>query len=249
MLIDSHVHVGQFFNSYFSAEYIFDFTKKCGINQFVVSSTSACEDNIEKVIAELSHLCEIGGTNILPCLWLTETMIHSPKFNSYFECGVSWRCLKIHPALHPEQWESRSQQISTVISLARLLHIPLLIHTGYDATCRSDKYDKEIASNPDVNFILAHGRPLDATSKSLISYTNTYVDTAFMPIEDIIHLVNIGYGDRILWGSDFPITQFYYQNTNPVNYYKELLEDLRRSIDSHEFLNITYYNAKRIFDL
>lgn len=249
MLIDSHMHMGQFFNDYFTAKYVYDFTRICEINKFLVSSTSTCENDIEKVLKEFKRLYEIAKGHILPCLWLTETILDSPKYNLYFESGIHWYCIKIHPSLYPNEWQVGSAKMKSLISLAHSLEIPLLIHTGYDIICRSDKYEKEIASNPDVMFILAHGRPLDASLTILKSYPNVYVDTAFMSPEDIVKLVKLGYENRILWGSDFPIYIIYYPKINPIYYYRHRLNYIKKRIDSSAFAKITYRNAVNLFKI
>jgi len=53
--IDSHVHLGQFYNQYTSPTELRNFLDSVGVERFAASSTTICEGDYEKVIAELNH--------------------------------------------------------------------------------------------------------------------------------------------------------------------------------------------------
>jgi hypothetical protein len=48
----------------------------------------------------------------------------------------------------------------------------------------------------------------------LQQYGNAYCDTAFVPPSDLLQIASLGFKDRIIFGSDFPITH-YFKTTYP----------------------------------
>ena len=50
---------------------------------------------------------------------------------------------------------------------------------------------------------------------------NVFVDTAFLSIPNISKLCEIGLSDRILFGTDFPITNYFYQDKPSLSWYRE----------------------------
>lgn len=77
------------------------------------------------------------------------------------------------------------------------------------------KIDKEKTSDTFTEtltgkIILAHCRPLETTLHLLQKYSYVFCDTAFVNKETIEKVYARGFGKRVLWGSDFPITDFFY---------------------------------------
>lgn len=248
MTIDTHVHIGRFFDKVFTPKKISTLMKKCGVSFYLVSSTTTCCANWKLVLNEFTNLKRIDQKAI-PCLWLTETFLEKRILNSLISSDIKWRCLKIHPALNYQEWETRGQKISQVFKLASELKIPILIHTGYDDYCSAKKYEEEIRLYNDVKVILAHGRPIQETIYILESYSNTYVDTAFMPIEDIVTLVNRKLYDKILWGTDTPIPTIYNPEIDYVRAYTEKLFLLQTKIGQNAFRLITHHNALELLNI
>jgi predicted TIM-barrel fold metal-dependent hydrolase len=56
------------------------------------------------------------------------------------------------------------------------------------------------------------------------TYKNVYGDTAFMPEESVYAVVKAGFADRILLGSDFPITHYFAQRNKEDNETNIILE-------------------------
>ena len=163
MLFDAHTHIGQYYDLYTTSEDIITFLYSVGVDKFAVSSTTTCEENYAKVITELKELMSIAADRAYPILWITPKMIRSWAVFSMFDQGIEWKCLKIHPQLHPTEWLEGSPLMSLVASIASIKRLPILIHTGEMDGCYPRQYEWIIKSQPDVTFILAHGRPLDQT--------------------------------------------------------------------------------------
>ena len=244
---DAHVHIGQYYNYYCKSNSVFDFLDEERISLFAVSSTTTCEENCEKVITELKDLMRLAGDRAYPVLWVTPKMIRSWAVFSMFDQGIEWKCLKIHPQLHPTEWLEGSPLMSLVAAIASIKRLPLLIHTGEMDGCYPRQYEWIIKSRPDVTFILAHGRPLDQTMDLMERYDNVWCDTAFMPTENIVKLCQKGLTGRVLWGSDYPIPQYYNPDIDIKDYYNALISDLHQAIDENAFIHITETNFQSLF--
>lgn len=220
---------------------------ECGVSSYLVSSTSICGGTLSQSILEIKELIEIDGNKVYPCLWLTESIFALNMSDILIKSDIPWKCLKIHTALNPKEWVSQGSQMGKLIALARELHLPILVHTGYEDWCRADKYELDISSNSDVTFILAHGRPFDAAYRMLYSHENVYIDTSFMPTSEIIDIIDVSIANRILWGSDTPIPMRYYNIRSYKEYYSNILRSLKQQISRPLYNRLIYHNAKNIF--
>lgn len=224
--------------------------RECGVTHYMVSSTCACTDDVEHVLSEMQKLISIDVGRVYPCLWLTETTLQSPAYlKAYMESGVEWKCLKIHPALRPTEWQPLGYITNKLFKLAASMgNLPILIHTGEDSTCNSSKYEAIITANPQIPVILAHGRPLVEAIGMVQKYDNIYVDSAFMPVSDICRMVREVGADRLLWGTDFCIPKIFDGNINLKEYYKHKLMSLRNSLDSESYSKVIGLNALALLE-
>ena len=248
-MTDAHTHIGQYYDLYTNPEGLVAFLDLVGVSRFAVSSTTTCEENYSKVISEIKGLIGIVGERVIPVLWITPEMIRSWEVFSMFDQGIDWKCLKIHPQLHPTEWLEGSVYTSLVAAMAAIKGIPLLIHTGETEGCYPRQYEWIIKTRPDVTFILAHGRPIGQTIELMNTYPNVWCDTAFMPTENIVKLCEAGLADRVLWGTDYPIIKHYYPDTDMREYYIHSVKALERKIDSMAFDKITGSNFMRLFNI
>lgn len=244
---DAHVHIGRYYDCYYKSTYAIDFFDEVSVALFAVSSTTTCEEDYTKVISEFKELLSIAPDRVSPVLWITPEMIRSWAVFSMFDQGIEWKCLKIHPQLHPTEWLEGSPLMSLVAAIASVKGLPLLIHTGEMAGCYPRQHEWIIKARPDVTFILAHGRPIDQTIELMKTYANVWCDTAFMPVENIMKLCESGLQERVLWGSDYPILKYYDADVNLKERYIDKLETLKSRIEDKAFENITNHNYFRLF--
>lgn len=247
MLFDAHTHVGQFYDLYTSPTELKAFFDSVGVERFAASSTTICAGDYEKVMDEIKELVAICGNRFLPVLWITPSMLKDGGLFKMMDSGISWQCLKIHPQLHPMAWQGNSHEMKWVVSMASVLQMPLLIHTGEMEGCYPKFYEKTIAGFPNVTFILAHGRPINDTIKLMKKHSNVWVDTAFMPIEHICKLCDEKLSERVLWGTDYPITKYYNPQDDMKTYYLDLIWQLKDSVDNDDFERITHKNFEKLF--
>lgn len=247
MLIDTHIHVGQFCKQYFAPSTIHKLVEQMHIAYYVVSSTTMCEENYPKVIREIKTLIELDGNKVLPVMWITPEGLKG-NIAWFLESNINWRCLKVHPFLHQSDWSPYGEQFTEVMDLARELKVPLLIHTGNEECCQCDRYEPLIANNPDVDFILAHGRPLRLAIPILLKYPNAYADSAFMPIDDMKILMGRGLSHKLLWGTDMCIPKHFYPDEDMLNYYQHKLNAFESICTEDQFAQVTFLNAAKLFN-
>lgn len=229
MIFDNHVHMGWYSNGYHTPYEIWSAIEYAGIDKIAVSSTSTCAELYNNIKTEFYQLMAIAGQeNIYPILWITPNMIkkHWP-IQKLIKSKIKWRGLKMHWQAHPDFYSER-ELTNEVLKLSKLMgNLPILLHTGEFDTCRANVFEPIISENPDVKFILAHGRPINETVTLLKKYNNVWTDTAFMPNEDIIFLIEEGVVDKILYGTDFPINSVYYTSLSNYSYLKSKLAHIK----------------------
>jgi predicted TIM-barrel fold metal-dependent hydrolase len=57
-------------------------------------------------------------------------------------------------------------------------------------------------------------------------YPNVFGDTAFAPKDRIDEIISEGFGKRLIFGTDFPITHYFYGRNNGVSLEEQYKQDL-----------------------
>ena len=127
------------------------------------------------------------------------------------------------------------------------MNVPLLFHTGGREESDAGSYAEIIRQNQDVRFILAHSRPIEQTLPILQDCPNCYADTAFTPIENVEKMVNSGFSDRILFGTDYPLPKAFYPAQDMMSYYHELVQAYQKIMSPTDWRKIAYHNFENIF--
>lgn len=248
MLIDSHIHVGQFYSMYISPNNIHTMMDQLGVSYYVVSSTTQCEENYPKVISEFEELIRLDGHRVLPVMWITPQALKG-NIAWYLESNIKWRMIKIHPYLNKKEWNPTGNLFAEVIDIAKEMNLPLLIHTGDEECCKADIYETAIANNPNIKFVLAHGQPIQSAVRIAKLYSNAYIDSAFMPIEHMNLFTANGLSEKLLWGTDSCIPHFYFPNIDIIDYYKNKLDKFKRSCTQNECEMVLWKNAIKLFNI
>ena len=210
MKYDSHVHIGFFKTKektfYFNPSNVIGDLKDVGITHAVVMSTTqnAGIDSFFDVIREFQSI-ENTGIQLYPVLWCLPEMLKT--FDGYIS-AYSWRALKIHAL--SQNW--KDSKLDKLFSYALACGLPIIIHTGYSRYTSCRRYEKFIRKYKTVNVILAHGQPERDAEKLVSKYSNCYLDTAFMHSQQILRLLKSNLGNKILYGSDYPV-QYTHPNT------------------------------------
>lgn len=244
---DAHFHVGRFRRQYFSPKHILGFMDRGAIERVAVSSTTVCDLGYAQGLKELKWLVRHAPERIVPVLRVTPDMLETGWVDRYLVSGLKWGCVKIHRLLG---WDDDDfiGQAGRFVELASGLGVPVLLHTGGGSgEADAAKFRPLLESFPECRMILAHSRPVDQTLEMLSEFPNAWCDTAFTPVENVATLVKAGFGDRVLWGTDYPIPQYFYPNKDMQSYYNNQLHKLKNEIPQQEFYKITYTNFFNIF--
>lgn len=245
-IIDAHVHFGRFYNRYYRPDWVIRLLKRSGVDYFAISSTTICSENYPKVKQEFESVMEEPG--LLPVMWITPYGLEG-NIAWLLESDIKWRMIKIHPFLNKTEWDPAGSLFAEVLDIAKELSLPLLIHTGSDDCCRADLYEEAVKCNPDITFVLAHGRPVESALSIARQYDNAYVDTAFMPMEHIKDFVDSGLSNKLLWGTDLCIPKYFNPTLDLCDYYHRRLNTLRTFCSDGQYDLITSANAKKIFNI
>ena len=233
-MTDNHVHIGWFSDGYHSPVQVWSSLCDAGIDEIAVSSTSTCAELYKVVVREMRELKRLGSDKIHPILWLTPRMMRTWGLRYMLHSKIQWQGVKMHWFAHRE-WCGNRKLVVQAIDVASRLKVPMLLHTGDDKCCEASIFEPLCLENPDVIFILAHGRPLIQTIQVLSHCANTLVDTAFIPIEDVLTLVDKGFPNRIIFGSDAPINQLYYNGLSTIQYIKRQIDELKEQLTISDF--------------
>jgi predicted TIM-barrel fold metal-dependent hydrolase len=215
-MTDNHVHIGQFEDIYYHGLEIADIIMSSGMEALSFSSTTSCADNItyidiEKEILELlskvSYLHEI----IRPFLWYIPEYINQNISVQNAFAAVPYKGIKLHPQAHKWMFDNNQHMevLHSLFDYADQNSLPILIHTGENVVDSPDRFEYFFREYTNVQCILAHSRPLDTTIEMLKKYTNMLCDTAFVSEDNVHLLISAGYREKILFGSDFPITHYF----------------------------------------
>ncbi|MBQ9671725.1 MAG: amidohydrolase family protein [Prevotella sp.] len=218
-MTDNHVHIGWYTNGYHTPEEVWQAARAAGIDEIVVSSTSTCAELYKLVVREFQELIRMGGPRVHPILWLTPRMMKTWGIRYMLHSKIRWQGVKMHWEAHHE-WYYNRKLTAKALDVARKLNVPVLLHTGNFKKCHANVFKPFCLENPDMTFVLAHGRPLDEAIDVLKNCQNAMVDTAFMPPHDVMLLAENGFTDRILFGTDAPINLLFYEDRTTTEYIK-----------------------------
>jgi len=230
-MIDNHVHIGQFREIYYEPLEIIQIIMESGIEGLAFSSTTTCKElvsykEIEKEIDDLLGKMSYSIDIVQPYFWFIPAFIKQGITIEKAMSNLPYKGIKIHPFAHKWNFDNEMQIIALeeIFNYAQDNNMPILLHTGEDTIVETLKICNILKNYNSLIIILAHCNPLDIVIKQLEDNKNAYCDTAFVSIDNIKQIIRNGLKQRILLGSDFPITHWYSSN------YPENSEDSKISL-------------------
>lgn len=236
-LIDSHIHIGQFYEEYYDFEKVFDVIFNSGkVDKIVYSSTSSCIDNVsyEFVRKEISAVLKKYETNTAnPLFWVVPNYIHQGIEVESAMNEIDYGGFKLHPRGNVWDFENDSKQcefLHELFDYADKRKMRVLIHTGESGVDRPDRFERFFGEYKNVEVVLAHCRPANETIKIMRKYPNVYGDTAFVPSNRIEEISIAGFGDRLIFGTDFPITHYFHGRSCRLSFEEQYKMDVSQSV-------------------
>jgi len=250
MMIDTHIHIGQFEEVYYKPLDILRIVTEAGISAVSYSSTTSCKDSVcykdvEMEIAEVSAC--YTPDSIIPFLWYIPAYIDEgiTALNAFQ--NLPYGGIKLHPRAH--RWNLHDRKhldcLHGLFEFTQEHGLPVLIHTGENDFERPAFFKYFFEEYQKTKFILAHCRPVTETIALFQLYKNVYGDTAFLSVDSFDKITKAGFNERLLPGSDFPITHYYKtryprRKDSKITLQKQYLDDLNKifGVDSY-FREIT----------
>lgn len=214
-MTDAHVHMGYFPRinhsslMYYSPRRIVGILNRCGVDEFIVSSTSAQVDAIRlsDIIFEAEELKRLAGRRAHVFFWLSWNLYKQDRELEWMSSGM-FDGVKLHEKETP--WLSaHKKELALILAKLEERGVPVQFHSGNDIGCRP--VDLEILAKrfPCLRFDFAHCRDMLSSAKVLAECPNVYVDTAYMSNKSIQQLSKFDWHGRLMFGSDIPIWQAY----------------------------------------
>jgi predicted TIM-barrel fold metal-dependent hydrolase len=190
-----------------------------GMKGLSFSSTTSCKDGvqyieIEKEINSLLAAMPYTPEVVRPFFWYIPDYIKQGITVEAAFNNLPYKGIKIHPRAHLWEFENKIhiENLCRLFDYAEQNCIPVLIHTGENGVDSPDIFEKFFREFNETKFILAHCRPLEITIKMLGKYDNVYCDSAFVPETSIQKIISYGFGQKFIFGTDFPITHYFKVN-------------------------------------
>jgi predicted TIM-barrel fold metal-dependent hydrolase len=232
-MTDSHIHIGQFYEKYYKPLEIMKIIRNAGVSDIVYSSTTSGKGNVKysEVEKEIELVAaRYSPERFQPYLWYVPEYENQGVTVAKALNSFPYKGIKIHPRAN--DWDMTVPYIIGVLldifELANDFKLPILIHTGVDLIDEANKFKPFFDKYHNAKITLAHCRPLEQTLGLLEKYPNVYCDTAFVPQETLQNIVAQGFANKVLLGSDFPITQYYNQDVTLEAQYASDIKVLER---------------------
>lgn len=210
MICDAHVHTGYFPRKgydapfYYSPRRIFGVLKRCGVDEFIFSSTNAVWDfSADSMHREAAEMIRIAGGKAHPFFWVTDEYLKRDRDLS--RLPDFYQGFKLHGGETP--WLSRPKLLNRVLSVARERRFPIQIHTGANDNGTPNPirgYLPFCRRYPEIKFDLAHGQPDCEVADAVNQNDNVFVDCAFRTEQLKVWLNDGARRNRLLYGSDMP---------------------------------------------
>lgn len=236
MIADAHVHVG-YFNcrksgrvEYYSPRRVIGVLNRCGVDEFIVSSTSVqASPTVKDLIREAGEIKRQAGARAHIFDWVTWRLFQQDRKLVSCVDGL-YEGLKLHE--QEGHWlEHHHEDLLNVLDIANERRLPVQFHCGPDAYCSPSRLMDIAQSYPDVRFNFAHCRPMGEMASVVARCDNVWTDTAYMALEDFKALPQYDWHDRLMFGSDIPVWQAYENVTLPRRYRGFKTAFLRTGLD------------------
>lgn len=225
MITDAHVHMGYYPRigcedlEYYSPRKVLGVLNRCGVREFIVSSTCAQVDEIgiEAIICEAHEMKRLAGNRAHIFFWLSGHLFDEDPALSWLGSGL-FEGIKFHEKETP--WFSQREiELRQILDRAARQGLHVQFHTGDDNGCRPVELIRLAKDYPTIHFDFAHCRIPEQSARAIAECPNVYVDTAYHET-DFSELRNYDWQDRLMYGSDLPVWQSH-QDVKLTSYYRK----------------------------
>jgi len=240
-ITDFHTHFGPYGNKHFSVDYILSTMKKIGIKRFATMPAPMMEDAYIPDNHSVLEFFKQDEIEVIPILLTSPLMIEEdPEFKKVAD--IPYKIIKIHPYAH--SWNKYPELVTFILNHARQKQIPVMIHTGYDES-QPNNFIQWFENYPDINFILAHGKPAEQAIPLMQKYKNVWIDISFMDLTVLYENIATIDDSRVLFGTDMPINEFFYTQTS-VEYCNDRIKNIIDNVGGTKLFKWGNTNPKQL---
>ena len=213
MLCDAHVHMGYYSRRgrrepfYYSPRRVLGVLDRCGVEEFIVSSTCAQveEIGIDAIVREAREMKRLAGRHAHIFFWLSGHLYDEDPKMGWLKSGL-FEGFKFHEGETP--WMQRRQRdLEKILAVAEERDLSVMFHAGPSDWSCPLKLAKIAQKHPAIRFNFAHCRPMDEMAKVIADCPNVWTDSAYMLLEDFPKLCDYDWHGRLMFGSDLPVWQ------------------------------------------
>lgn len=221
-----------------------DHQKKLLPENLQVPQEKALQDNIDFARANLSKICL--------AVWVKpRTQGMTQKLWDLMEKNLDIiKAIKLHP--YHSNISPIDKKVIPYIEFAKSHNLAVISHTDKEGPASPDKLYEVAKMFPSVPFVMAHmglGSDNSEAVELLSKADNLFGDTAWVPLETTIKVVERYGSERIMFGSDAPIDGVDTYKCNPRgdrSIYMDYFEKLLDLVGEKAYDNIMFKNAQNI---
>lgn len=220
-ITDLHTHFGHYGDKSFSVDYLLITLKNIGIKRFATMPVPVSEDGYIPDNHKVLEFLKQDDIEVIPILLTSPLMVQEdPEFEKVAD--IPYRIIKIHPYAH--RWHKYPHLTQKILEHAEKESLPVMIHTGYDES-QPANFINWFEQYTKIDFILAHGRPANQAFKMIKTYKNVWIEISFMDKDGLSLLISDpNIENRILFGTDLPINELFFDMTSEKYFYERILE-------------------------
>lgn len=268
LIIDTHVHIGNFLDFNLSPKDVLYSMEKYNIDYSLVSSIEAAEYDhrlkpipmyMQKSQTEclkkcINFACDNYG-KIGVAVWIkpaTETANSELKELISKNLDVV-KAVKVHPFHSKTAFDG--EKMLSFISLAKKFDLPIVVHTGGCDEASPKRVYNAAKIHPDVNFIMVHmglGTDNSEAMNLICRLPNLYGDTTWVPMKNTVELIKRSSSKKVLFGSDNPIDgrdTYFHNRTNDRSIYQDYFNEIKELITPRQYDDLMWRNAKELFKI
>jgi len=232
MLCDAHVHVGYYSRKgreepfYYSPMRVVGVLDRCGVDEFIVSSTCAQVEGIgiADIVREAREVKRLAGRRAHVFFWLSGRLYDEDPAMRWLDFGL-FEGFKFHEGETP--WMQRRQKdLRRILSVANERGLSVMFHSDLSEWSHPLKLAKLAHEFPSIHFNFAHCRPMDGMAKVIADCPNVWSDTAYMAFDEFPRLCDYDWHGRLMFGTDLPVWQAH-ENCGLTKWYREYVRTFR----------------------
>ena len=66
-------------------------------------------------------------------------------------------------------------------------------------------------------------------------------------MEDVAEMIKCGFADRILWGTDYPLHNVFYEGEDIAHHLADRIADFQRVMSAEEWERVSHLNFERVW--